>query len=393
MSRLLANYPSHKITVLTSARALRLSPPEGRLKCEHILFPRTNRVGRWGIGRLKELFDWLFFPALVLMGIWVIKRKRIQVMVTIAHGDFVLATAVASVATGIPFVMIVHDDWIENVRRGPSFLRFCRPKHLFGIVARKAAYTYSISPLMQEKLRVECRVKSELQMPAIECPQLDIVASNSSEKKNRDTLRIVYAGNGFGLDCLGLLVGVLKGHRLKYCGIRSCELHLYMPLTSRQIEQLGWCHERIVIHGWISSNELQRVFATADILFLPFSFQEHEKCITTTSFPTKTSDYLASQSPILICAPAYSSAAQYAKRFRFAEVVSELNEEALVQGISKIWKSQEYQEELRKYARLVLEQNHNLTKQRAEFLELLVRLAQAKQKVNFFGRNQEQPDR
>jgi len=374
-SRLLAEYPPERITVLTSDRAIELSTPACRLKCEHILFPRKGRVGRWGWGRIKELLDWVLFPLLVLKGIRVVKRNRIQVMVTIAHGDFVLAVAIVSALTSTPFVMLVHDDWIDNMRRGPSYLRFFRPKGIFTKVARNASRIYAVSPYMQEMLKSECGVESELQMPAIGYPHINKSAYQNSNQDSLRTFRIIYAGNGFGLDCLSLLVRVLKGEKLKPYGINSTELHLYMPLSSERIGQLGWRHESVIAHGWVAQDELQAAVASADILYLPFSFQGDQRLITRTSFPAKISDYLATGKPILICAPPYSSAAQYAEQYGFAEIVKELTEEALVQGIHRIWKSKDYREQLRENARFTFERNHDITKQRESFLETVMHIA------------------
>src|SRR5262249_11175489 len=137
VSRLLGSYPVDRITVLTSKRAFRLSTDAGKLGCRHILFPRTTRVGRLGLGRLKELIDWLAFPFLICLAAYQIKRCKIEVMTTIAHGDFVLATALVSVLTGVPFVMFVHDDWMENMLRGPSFVKLFNPVKLFKWICKR----------------------------------------------------------------------------------------------------------------------------------------------------------------------------------------------------------------------------------------------------------------
>ena len=379
VSRLLTSYPQDRICVLTSRRAFKLSTTAGKLHCPHILFPRTSRVGRWGLGRLKELLDWLLFPALVLTGIWQIKRRNIDSMVTIAHGDFVLATALVSALTATPFVMLVHDDWIDNMSRGPSFLRYCSPKSVFKWICNRASRIYAVSLPMQEKLRSECGVEAELQMCASDSAwQCESTRSEIGDKKS--TTRIVYAGNAYGMDSLSLLAAVVKNDRLKDLTGVSAELKLYTRLTANQIARLGWDHRSISCNGWVSADKLREAYAQADILFLPFSFEAAQRGINSTSFPAKAAEYLASGRVILICAPPYSSTVQYANRFGFAEVVTELTEDALMRGILNLC-NEEYRQGLLERARQVFEKNHNLARQTSEFIQSLRRIVREQKQI------------
>lgn len=371
LSRLLSSYPVDRIAVLTSKRAFNLSTPAGKLNCQHVLFPRTNRVGRLGLGRLKELLDWVLFPALIVVALWQVYRRRVDVMLTIAHGDFVLATAIVSWLTSIPFVMFVHDDWMDNISRSPSFLRYCRPKSIFKIICHRARRIYAVSPQMRAMLKAECDVDAVLQMSAAHSVH-QTAESKSSDSK--ETIRIVYAGNGYGMDCLSLLVEIVKGEKLRQLTGKTLELHLYLPVTQDELRERCWQDPRVVSHGWVASETLPAVYASADILFLPFSFEETQRGITTTSFPAKAAEYIASGTPVLICAPPYSSMAQYASQHRFAEVVNDLSEEALTRGIVSLCRH-DYVLQLQDCAREVFEKNHNLNTQVSELTKALKRIA------------------
>jgi glycosyltransferase involved in cell wall biosynthesis len=375
--RLLADYPSEHISVLTSRCAFKSARHNGKLECRHYLFPRTNRAVRcrWGIGRIKEVIDLLLLPVLVLAAVWRIKRERVDVIMTIAHGDFLLAVALASALTATPFIMLAHDDWVEIVRRSASILKYCQPERLFRRIARQASRIYAVSPYMQQMLGSQYEIEAELQMSALEPKRADYSTDTKEKEFQKESLCIVYAGSGFGMDCLSLLAGIIKEDKLKDQGINSLELHLFIHLTPKKVEELGWDSGRIIIHGWVGPEELYAALAEADILFLPFSFQEKDEGITRTSFPTKAADYLASETAILICAPAYSSLLQYAGAYKFAEVVDELNEKALMQGILNIFGSEDHRRQLRENARSVFEQNHNLTRQRAELLASINKIA------------------
>jgi hypothetical protein len=321
------------------------------------------------------VIDLLLLPTLVLAAVWLIKRERVDVIMTIAHGDFVLAVALASALTSTPFIMLAHEDWVEMVRQSASILKYWKPERLFGSVVRRAGRIYAVSPYMQQMLRSQYHVEAELQLPALEPKPVSYSQSSGEKGAQKERIQIVYAGSGFGMDCLSLLAGIVKEDKMKDRGIKSLELHLFMHLTPKKAHELGWDSERIVVHGWVGPEELEAALAAADILFIPYPFQQKEEGITRTNFPTKAADYLASETPILICAPAYSSLLQYARTYNFAEVVDELNEKALMQGILNIFSSEDYRQQLKENARSVFEQNHNLTRQRVELLASINKIA------------------
>ena len=74
----------------------------------------------------------------------------------------------------------------------------------------------------------------------------------------------------------------------------------------------------------------------SDVVFLPFSFREEARSATEGSFPSKTSDYLASEKPILILAPPYSTIVRYAREFKCAEIVDEPDLKVLGQALQRL---------------------------------------------------------
>ncbi len=375
MSRLLSTYPQDKLTILISSYFDQVSPSEGRLPCHHLVFPTTNETGRWGIGRIKSLIDWLLIPILVAYAMWAIKARGSKAIVTIAHGHFFVAAALTSWIAAVPLIIIVHDDWVTQMRRTAILLKyFCGP--LFRIVANRASQVYTVTPYMQEMLKEKYGVTSDVQMPAAESYLPEHVSPALNEGSDGQCLRIIYAGTGTLAteDSLNMLMRLVMGDMLSRYSINSWELHLYIMATQEQIKALGWEHPRVKFHGWVTQDELRRVLSTVDILFLPFSFHEEQRFATAQAFPTKTSDYLASGTPILILAPPYSSVVRYARQFGFAEIVDEASEEKLAQGIVNIWKSPDRRRLLHKNAQKAFMQNHYINKQRSDFQKVIARL-------------------
>jgi glycosyltransferase involved in cell wall biosynthesis len=374
VKRLLADYPSERVTILTGSHFQKHSPEIDRLKCRHAVFPTTNETGRWGLGRLKFLLDWLLIPVLALTGVWLIKRRDLKVILTIAHGHFFIAAALASLMTSAPLVLIVHDDWVSWLEK-TSYVMKGLYAPLFKFALRSSAHIFAVSPGMQKLLREEFQVDSELQLPSTESHQS--AQPSQSIQSHPRTFRIMYAGIGSGVvvEGLDLIVQTIKSGKLRALGLESCELHLYITSTEEEIRRLGWDHEAVKIHGWVSQQELRKALALADALFLPYSFSEEQRYFTTSSFPSKSADYLASGKPMLILSPPYSSIVEYAQRYKFAEVVDRPSEEFLAQGIYELWSNQEHYTKLCRNAIKTFNLNHNIEAQRISFQQLVSRLS------------------
>jgi glycosyltransferase involved in cell wall biosynthesis len=359
MSRLLKEYPPNHLTVLTSTRYTRISPEEGRLSCEEIAVNLSPAYGRLGLGRVRVLLNWLRIPQIAINATRIIRRRRIEVVVTLLHGRFYLAAAVAARLSRIPYVLIVHDDYVNAM----SFIT----RWLTAAVMRKAAFVYSVSPGMQDALRVQFRVKSELQRPATERPHCQ------SPRAQNDELSIVFVGSITGAveDSLRMLASVITSGRLMQNGIDKAKLRLYTVITEKQKRDWGWYHPDIVIHPWVGQSELAEILRKADILFLPFSFSPSERHTVVTAFPSKTADYLASGTPILILGPEYSSLAVYAAQEGFAEILTQPDADLLALAIGRIALDAQRREVLRARASQAFEKYHDIVQQRAQFSRML----------------------
>jgi glycosyltransferase involved in cell wall biosynthesis len=371
MSRLLRDYPPDRIVVLTSSRYLSVSPKEGRLACSHIAFPTTKAWGHWGLGRIKNAIDWLMIPVLGLVTAYLIRKRRIDVMMTIVHGKFFIAAAMAGWITRTPYIAVVHDDTVTPILRKSPLLKYVlRPS--VRRVLRGASHIYAISPEMQQLLKSEYGVDSELQRPGTERDR----RSDSAVTKlsaHPDSAVILFAGaiTDTVQDSLKLLAEILVTGKLRVYGIQSAELHLYTQLSPEKIRDWGWDHPSISVHGWVSQQELQGVLQSADILFLPFSFSEKVRYAVESAFPSKTADYLAAGKPILVFGPPYSSLVHYGAQEGFAEIVTEFSAGALARGIHNIVAYPEHQDTLASRALEVFSQHHDIDRQRSQFLLML----------------------
>lgn len=365
-SRLLGDYPINKILIITGSTYVKLSPTEGRIGCLHIIFPTTNSTGPWGIGRIKILFNYILLPFLSLIATYLLIKKKSEIIITVAHGYFLLVATFISLFSNKPLVLFVHDDWVQ-LQSGLLSLLKSIYTIIFFFVLKRASHIYAISPYMQNHLRIRYNIGSELQLPASHPLNFNINRCFYPEK-----LCIVYAGNieDTMLDALGTLIKLLRDDTLKdKYGLKDLRLDVYTSITALEflIKRFGPLNSQIEIRHWLNQEALRRKLLNADILFLPFSFRKEQFKIVGTSMPTKIADYLACGRPILVFAPVYSNLAQYAKAYRFAQIVEEATPEALAKGIYKIIGSENYRQELQNNALKTFELNHNIVKQRESF--------------------------
>jgi glycosyltransferase involved in cell wall biosynthesis len=374
MSRLLQDYPADRIAVLASSRYMQVSPNDGRLACRHISFPTLKGWGRWGTGRIKNLINWLMVPVLALVTLQQIKKRKVDVVMTIVHGHFFLAGAFAAWLTHIPYILVVHDDTITQRERQSLFLKYTlRPA--VRRVFRGAAHIYAISPEMQQLIKSEFGVDSELQETATERAN----HAGGAALAGRNSTSILYAGAiGYAVeDSLKTLAELVVSGKLEDLGISPISLHLYTQLSPEKIREWGWDHPSIFVHGWVSQQELRVALQDADILFLPFSFSEAARYAVESAFPSKTADYLAAGKPILVFGPSYSTLVRYATKHGFAETVTESSADALARGIHRIVSDGDYRKHLCERSLEVFEQNHDIVRQRKDLRSLLSRIVAA----------------
>lgn len=362
LARLLDGYPTSSLIVLTGSHASDLSTKQGRLACRHLTFPTSKGWGRWGLGRLRVALDWLRLPLLTLSAIRVIRRHSIQTMMTLLHGRFYFAVWAAARITRTPYVVFVHDYYLNGEASiGQKLIRAASRT-----VLNDAARVFAVSAGMQQKIKDELGVNSDLQLPATKA---QVPRNQRNWEVHNEHLNIVYAGAITSVveDCLDLLTQIVKSGALKECGIASATLQLFSSMSPDKLLSHGWNHPDVHVGSWIPQTQLPQALSDSDILFLPFSFHESARETTETAFPSKTADYLASGTPILVFGPKYSTIVKYARDQGFAEVVDEFNAAALVLGIQSVALSPSRQKELTTRSLATFAKNHDIDLQRREF--------------------------
>jgi hypothetical protein len=373
MERLLSAYPARVVTILCGSDSFRRTAGEHgtKLKNECLVLPIFSRRGRWGIGRLRSALDWLAIPFVAVTATRAIRKKRVAVMLSIAHGRFFIAASLAARIQRIPLLLWVHDDWVALTRSNSFLLKYIA-RSVFGFAVRSASHVYAVSEPMARWLRSEFNVEATIQLPAGELPR-DVLAPTSDGRPSvPGVVRIAFAGTCVAADeTLKMLARVTRTNGGLPDG-RRLELHLYMP---RPADDPVWQHERIIFHSWMSQTALKAELRAATILFLPYNFSEADGFVPARSFPTKASDYMCSGTPMLVMAPEFSAIVRYARDNGFAEIVSEPREDLLVDAIWRLASDTHCQAALATRALEVFLANHEIGTQRQQVSLMIERLA------------------
>ena len=363
LRRLLDKYPSERLIVITSTEGMAASSANNLLDCQHIVMPNFRHVP---VPRTLAIL--LELASVASRTLWRNRPHRAQAIVSIVQGRYYLAAALAAWLGSVPHIIIVHDNFLSR-HIGPSGLTRRVKRYLTRKVLQQAAHIYTVSAEMQRIVSRECGVNAEIQMPATTGP-MQISAGDFPSALG---LRILFAGQVTYTvrDSLNLLVAVIKSGQLEKRGLQKATLHLCAAITDADMRNFGWLHEDVICRGWLSQSELRSELATADILFLPYSFRESARDAVESAFPSKTADYLAAGKPLLVFGPAYSTLVRYASEWGFAEVVTECDASSLMAGIVNLASSETYRRQLAARSAVAFQANHDIQQQRARFYEVL----------------------
>ena len=379
MSRLLEGSAGENFLVVTSTPGMRLSKKGDLLDCKHIAFPLlgASRV-RW-FGRLKHVVNWIILAVACCTALASILWRKVDAVITVLHGRFYFAGALAAYLTRTPYVVVVHDDFISSANTLSNFsANILRP--LAKRVLHRAAHIYAVRPEMTKFLANEFGVDSELQLPAT--TKL-LRREGSGCASVIEAPVIVFAGGvTFAVrDSLDLVAKLITGGAAaEYC-MPGLKLLLFSELSVDEAKEYAWDHANIEIKGWVAQSELLDALSQADILLLPYSFSENARHAVETAFPSKTADYLAARKPILILAPSSSTLVRYAREEGFADIVDEFSTDALARTIHQIVFSPEHRARLVDRAQQVFCRNHDIANQRSKFFATLWQLASPRHQI------------
>jgi glycosyltransferase involved in cell wall biosynthesis len=315
------------------------------------------------VGPLVELLNYLLLPLIVWEGIRIVRENTIKTIITVPWDEYFVAAYFIHLFTGSELFIYVMDDPLGN----PSSTPLAHPLYslLMGKILRTAQRVWAISLPMCESLEQRFGVKCTPKLPFLDVDEFVRECRGHSRQPDRE-LRLLYAGAIYSahLDALHDLVQVVN--RGTIGGGRSAVLTLFTPLSGLALRKMGIEGPNIA-RSFIPASEMAAALRSADVLFLPLSFQPEMRHLVETSLPTKLAEYLASGVPILVYAPPYASVSRYCRAEEFGLLVDEPGEEKLVEAIRRLATDTELRDRLASNALATALRHHQAQTARADF--------------------------
>lgn len=241
-----------------------------------------------------------------------------EAVLTIAQEFAHFAAATFARERGLPFHMILHDDWLTYSRLPKWFAPIARRQ--FREVYVAASERWCISPSMEEHYRKQWGAPGQVLLPVCD----ENVGSGLAPVRHSDGIGMTFAYSG----------SVPTGGRAKLLlqfaeAIRADghRLALMVPgglaAVRGQAAKVG-CHDNpgnINDIGYVSPKGVAGLLREcADALLVAETFDPAHHAGVAYNFPCKVADYAAVGLPIIIWAPPYSSAARWARENPHATV-------------------------------------------------------------------------
>lgn len=313
--RLFENYPADKLLICEDASNVS-DPPRQLAAVEHVRYePVRTRwlrtcLCRW-YGSWLQLRSAIAIPAIT----GELQRFRAEAVVGIAHGYGWWPAWLAAKRLKLPFHLIVHDHWREFITLHPLF-RECATRR-FRQMYCGAASRLLISPYMEEQYRRDYGMPGTVIYPS-RSRTVQPLGHPPARRAGKTPFTFAYAG---GLSSSWVKLAIVRlAHAVAPMG---AQLRIYQNLPFSELHDAGLRTANVEIVPFLPVDELHRdLVANADATYLPMSFSADDRSNVEMCFPSKLTDYTSLGRPILINAPRYSTAVQWALNNNCSEIVN-----------------------------------------------------------------------
>lgn len=250
-------------------------------------------------------------------------------VVTVGHGFGWVTAAALAARAGVPLHLIVHDDW-------PRLSAIAAPMRgwldrRFGDVYRMAHTRLCISPAMAEDYQRRYGPPASVMYPSrsADCP---VFEPRPPRDLSGHGMVIGYGGNSGPevMSCLRELAGALPGGNVRVA--------VFGPFDEQARAELWSLSPAFTFHGFVPhARMIAGLRDSADVLFVPMTFEPADRDNMTVSFPSKLADYTAAALPLLVYAPPYSSVVRWAREYEgVAEVVDRRGSGPLREALERL---------------------------------------------------------
>ena len=267
-----------------------------------------------------------------------------------------------------PLIFHMMDDWPSTISDKGLFKKYWYNKidSEFRKLLDRATVLMSISDEMSNEYKIRYNKDFITFHNAIDIEFWKKYQRNSYELN--DSPAILYAGRiGLGIDTsLELIARAIQQVNMEL----NASLRF---ILQTQIKPLWIDNYECVRHNnFVSYNDLPKVFSEADFLILPYDFSLKSIKFIRYSMPTKAPEYMVSGTPIIIFAPEVTAIVKYAKKYDWAEVITENNLNEISSVIKQLIEKKELRQQIAQNAIKLAEKNHNSIDVTNHFKEVIL---------------------
>lgn len=273
--------------------------------------------------------------------------------------------------TGLPLVLHQMDDWLP-MSYGIGLLGYwsrSQADRLFGVLSSIAIVRMGICSVMAE----DYGHRYGTGWKAFHNP-IDLDRFKAAAKTNwiaGKPFRLWYGGRiGWG-NQEGLAEACRAVVELRQEGFDICLEICTSAIGNTTLSKFAHI-DGIEIKPFIPHEKIAEMLNKPDVLFLPLDWDKHSIARARLSIPTKTSEFMASGTTILVYAPHGNALTQYALEKEWAYVVSEHSLSALKAAIVKLAEDGNLRECIGRRAMEVASRNHDAKKIREAFQQAFI---------------------
>ncbi|HEY5587813.1 MAG TPA: glycosyltransferase [Candidatus Paceibacterota bacterium] len=269
-----------------------------------------------------------------------------------------------------PLIFHMMDDWPSTISYKGLFKKYWQNKidHEFRDLLNRAAVLMSISEEMSNEYKI--RYNKDF-IPFHNTIDIDFWQKHQRNNYElNESPTILYAGR------VGL--GIEKSLELFAKAIQRVneELEISIKFILQTQEKPLWVknYKNVVYNNFVPYNDLPKIFSETDFLLLPYDFSPLSIKYIRYSMPTKAPEYMVSGTPIIIFAPEVTAIVKYAKKYEWAEVITENNISEISGAIKHLIESKELRQYIAQNAIKIAEKNHNSIEVTDNFKEVICSL-------------------
>jgi glycosyltransferase involved in cell wall biosynthesis len=368
LRRLLERYPEDRLTVVTArhvAETLATRPDKGGLLPARHLF-----VGHWhspvrGLRRLARSANALRIPHMA----WLIRRAlgRGSVILAVPWGgelgsELFAAAYLAHRLSGRPLVVYEMDEWKASLGTASGRVASALERVFHGALLRSAGIVWAMSEPMATAFADRFGVAARVLPHCVDLAPYAAVPRHATP--DRGPLDVVFIGSINAAQADAVRGVALAIDRLP----ADARFILYTDQGAEELGRLGIAGPRLSIRPFVPSTELPAILRAADVLVVALSFEPALRTVVTTSFPTKTIDYLAAGVPILVHAPPDAAVSVRARAQGWGIVADDRDPARVGEILQRLATDGALRQDLARAALATVADHHNLDTRRAEFL-------------------------